>query len=323
MSSPPSALPPAVLKEVINGLHWAQGIRYLSAIGLVCLLYDHLLTLSDEIKFIWMAPRSWAKYVFLTNRYVVALCLLAAANGTSSLHRTVCQALLTTISVCAVFSISSANLMIYVRVLLLWEKNTRILLFLGTFFLLSSLATVGCMIASIIVFASTAQYSPLAGLCILTRHSKIFVAVWAAPMGFELSVLGMMLWHALSIPRTERIALSATLYRDGTMFFFAITCLRMINIAFAATGDPNRVDFPVFFVWALTTVIVNRLLIHIRSSEAKIEQEELITQMELDAEAEAENAQAYPYYSMRVDRVTTIEEGSITTETLEMRRLSE
>ena len=48
------------------------------------LFYDHLLTLSDEIQFIWPAPATYAKYIFLINRYAVLGTLLAVAYGMRS-----------------------------------------------------------------------------------------------------------------------------------------------------------------------------------------------------------------------------------------------
>lgn len=48
-------------------------------IGLVVLLWDHVLTFEEEIKYIWKLPVELGKVVFLFNRYFVegALCLSA------------------------------------------------------------------------------------------------------------------------------------------------------------------------------------------------------------------------------------------------------
>lgn len=49
--------------------------------GLAALLYDHCLTFGDEINLICTAPRSFLKWVFLTNHYLVEMCLIAVAIG--------------------------------------------------------------------------------------------------------------------------------------------------------------------------------------------------------------------------------------------------
>ena len=43
-----------------------------SVIGCVLLLWDHLLTFQDEVKYIWKLPVEFHKLVFLFNRYFVA-----------------------------------------------------------------------------------------------------------------------------------------------------------------------------------------------------------------------------------------------------------
>lgn len=50
-----------------------------AAAGLVVLLYDHILTLPDEIALIWHSPSSFAKYAFIANRYLVPFALSVIA----------------------------------------------------------------------------------------------------------------------------------------------------------------------------------------------------------------------------------------------------
>ena len=52
-----------------------------TAVGLMVLLYDHVLTFGDEVQYVWSAPATYAKYIFLLNRYVVLGTLLAVAYG--------------------------------------------------------------------------------------------------------------------------------------------------------------------------------------------------------------------------------------------------
>lgn len=58
-----------------------------AAAGLVTLVYDHILTLPDEIALIWAAPSSFSKHVFLLNRYIVPSALASVAFGTSGVWK--------------------------------------------------------------------------------------------------------------------------------------------------------------------------------------------------------------------------------------------
>ena len=93
---------PVTIDQILQGLRDANATRYLSGacslprrfgievlnihgllpvVGLVVLLYDHALTFSDEVTLVWAAPRSFAKYAYIFNRYLVMACLLAVAHG--------------------------------------------------------------------------------------------------------------------------------------------------------------------------------------------------------------------------------------------------
>ncbi|KIO26685.1 hypothetical protein M407DRAFT_24000, partial [Tulasnella calospora MUT 4182] len=41
--------------------------------GFTVLVWDHICTIDQEIKFWWTAPRSVVKYLFLLNRYVTPI----------------------------------------------------------------------------------------------------------------------------------------------------------------------------------------------------------------------------------------------------------
>ncbi|KAG8794032.1 hypothetical protein FRC12_000744, partial [Ceratobasidium sp. 428] len=50
--------------------------RHLTFAGFVVLLYDHLLTLGDEIELIWSRPGNIVSIIFLVNRYMTPLVLV-------------------------------------------------------------------------------------------------------------------------------------------------------------------------------------------------------------------------------------------------------
>ena len=84
---------PAVISQVrttalaISGKRWNGSSRCrrrmgVTAAGTVVLLYDHIMTLPDEYRFVWKAKASFAKYAFLLNRYIVPCVMLIVLTGT-------------------------------------------------------------------------------------------------------------------------------------------------------------------------------------------------------------------------------------------------
>jgi len=173
------------VNELVSGLNIANGTRYLSAAGLVCLLYDHALTFSEEVSLIWRAPRSFAKFAFLANRYLVPIALIAVNTGLSGLSGLSftdedCLSVLTFSSLTSIVSIGMANLLILLRVLLLWDKERHILILLASVWLVTFCTTVGLMIATVIILAPAVQYNSLAVVCDVTAATPALVAVWAS-----------------------------------------------------------------------------------------------------------------------------------------------
>ncbi|VDB90069.1 unnamed protein product [Peniophora sp. CBMAI 1063] len=248
--------------QLISGLNAANVTRYLSAAGLVVLLYDHLLTVSDEVNLVWRAPRSFAKFAYLGNRYLVLAALIDVNVGFSGLSG------LTFTNQGYITATFEPYLSLRDEPIAVVERVVLITLTLAWF--LSYCATIGLMTATVVILAPGIEYNPLARICAITTTSPTLIAVWACPMLFEITVFLATLYNGFARPRASGIPLAGVLHRDGALFFFCVTCLRVVNLAFAATLNPRLVALPVFLTWALITVCVNRLLLHIRAAEVRL-----------------------------------------------------
>ncbi|KAI0291645.1 hypothetical protein B0F90DRAFT_1823703 [Multifurca ochricompacta] len=226
-------LPPSVVDEIEREIHIATIARNITVAGAVVVLYDHVLTFDDEIRLIWKAPSSFIKWIFLVNRYLTEVCLLAIANEMSGFSYTYnsklspngkcsCRRVLLTVSAYGVFSILTANLMAFLKVVTLWNKSPRVVFWLSSILLLSFLTSAGCMTASMIILAPYIEWSPVANICVLMKTTPTLTAVWAAPMIFEFSVLALTTYNALSLPRHSGRPLVRILHRDGMLFFLAL-----------------------------------------------------------------------------------------------------
>ncbi|KAI0766840.1 hypothetical protein BD413DRAFT_605634 [Trametes elegans] len=242
--------------------HELAATRYLSAVGLIVLFYDHCLTLADEVKLIWPAPATYAKYTFLLNRYAVLGTLLAVAYVPNTFFIFTC-------SMFAIVSVGIANLLILQRVVILWEHRPIILKIMTVGFLLSFTLQVVTMVMTLINVLPSIQWSGPLGMCIATQSSYVLVVVWASPLVFEVFVLTSTALNALDRPRTVELPIIKALNSDGLPFFLAITCFRILNLVLAALSRPSLTFLGVFFIWAMTTTVLNRLLLHLRRAECR------------------------------------------------------
>ena len=62
------------------------GADVTAVIGLVLLLYDHLLTFSAEVEYVWKSRWSLPKVLFLFTRYSVPLAAIVMMRGERTLY---------------------------------------------------------------------------------------------------------------------------------------------------------------------------------------------------------------------------------------------
>ncbi|KAH9839443.1 uncharacterized protein C8Q71DRAFT_831932 [Rhodofomes roseus] len=244
----------------------------LVAIGLTALFYDHTLTFADEVRLVWLAPRSLAKYAFLFNRYLVLATLIGVAcemcgfigDVFTDLHR--CKYFLFVVSMIAVMSIGITNMLVLLRVVILWDARPSVLKLMMVAYVASLIAQVITLILTLLHILPGMAWSPLAGMCISSKSSHIIVAVWASPMLFELFVLISTALNAVDRPTSARTPIARALCSDGILYFVGVTTLRALNVALAGASlsRPSFTLLGVFFVWAMTTTLINRSLLQFR-----------------------------------------------------------
>jgi len=246
--------------------------RYMSAVGLTVLFYDHVLTFSDEVTLIWHAPKSFAKYTFLFNRYLVLSAQIAAAVEMcgfigDAFTTATCKQILVSCSMIAVVSVSIMNLLVLLRVVLLWDHRPMVMRLMVLGFVVSFSAQLISMVFMLLDLAPSVIWSSAAGMCITLKSSRILAAVWGSPMVFEILVLVSTSINALDRPRVAQLPIMTALRGDGIFYFLTITCLRIINLSFATLDTPSMTMLIIYFTWAMTTTVLNRSLLAFRRAE--------------------------------------------------------
>ncbi|KAF8070273.1 hypothetical protein FPV67DRAFT_1008890 [Lyophyllum atratum] len=288
---------PLPIEALIDLHHYTTITRYLSAAGLMLLVYDHILTISPEISLIWKSRPSFTKYVFLLNRYLVPAALLLVAyemNGFSDSHLTDqgCRYTIGTVAIMSVISVAMANVLVLLHIVTLWDGNPNVAALMGGGFAISFCATLILMLLALSRLWSAISYSPFLSMCVISRTSPLLVAVWSSPALFEILVLTSTAWNAISRPRNAQLPLVRALHRDGLTFFMALTILRMVNLSLAITFRPELVLLAVFFVWSMTTLVLNRSLLRLKRAR-------LLNEVQGEFESKALDTRALSPFGVR------------------------
>ncbi|EIM84213.1 uncharacterized protein STEHIDRAFT_112652 [Stereum hirsutum FP-91666 SS1] len=237
----------------ISSAAYAQ--KYLSAIGLAVLLYDHLLTLPQE----WMIMSSRSsitptKVLFLFLRYGVLACQLMGAYVISGAVDTMSELLrwFLSTSLIGTISLGMADLIMINRVYVLWDRRTKVRSALLCGFIIFYGITVAFGVANIYMLSGSELIYPTADhdallsepnvfhTCFIRRKPNIWSGIWAPQLtdgfcsymkvAFDCYIVILTVLNAVDRPRQADARIIHDLRRDGGLTFLGIFALRLVNL---------------------------------------------------------------------------------------------
>ncbi|KAJ6466969.1 hypothetical protein C8R45DRAFT_1106388 [Mycena sanguinolenta] len=196
----------SLLTLVADSLSDLETTRLVSAAGLVILLYDHLLSFSDEVRFIWSARLSSSKFLFLGMRYLVPPVMIIHTVQLSGLAD-------------VDLSDTLAGLVL-LRVWVVWNRHRAFILCTLSIFVGSNVTV---LVLSGIGFAHlipTTYFEPLLDMCILDASDYILRVLWLPGCVMILSIA----WKAITCRHTRE-----GLIRDGYLYFLLLFVINLLN----------------------------------------------------------------------------------------------
>ncbi|KAJ6464360.1 hypothetical protein C8R45DRAFT_1023812 [Mycena sanguinolenta] len=268
-----------LLHSIVVGLQNVVTSRYVSVAGYVVLLYDHLLTLDDEVEYIWRANNTVAKILFLILRYLVPLFLTGEAITRSGLavvpmsdvvrrsygfiHPSVYAGLV---------SIAISNFLVLLRIWTTLPRGHLLVVRSLWFFIVMQLVGLAVTTWVITNMIPVLYFDASVGFCSFSSKPKV-AGLWIPGLIFEVVVFVTVCWNALDRPRAlgtdSEAHITRMLFRDGITYF--IVSLRIANTVLAFVAPVSLIFVVVYFIWATTTVTTSRLIINSRreGGEAK------------------------------------------------------
>ncbi|KAJ6549948.1 hypothetical protein B0H19DRAFT_1264821 [Mycena capillaripes] len=278
-----------LLHSVIVALQNVLTTRYVSVAGFVVLLYDHLLTLDDEVEFVWKAPKSLEKVLFLLLRYMVPLFLTAQTVTRSGLP----VITMSDVTYAGWLSIVISNLLVLQRIWTTLPSGHQLITWSFTFFIFMQLASFSVTTWVVSNMIPVLVFEPAVGLCTFTSKPSVF-GLWVPGIVFEAVVFVTVCWNSLDRPRAvgpdSDSHITRMLFRDGFVYFVILTVLRIANTVIAIFAPISLIFVVVFFIWAATTLTTSRLVINSRREIGLAERMWELQMEELDERAQTEEA---------------------------------
>ncbi|KAK0201175.1 hypothetical protein DFS33DRAFT_1357932 [Desarmillaria ectypa] len=216
------------------------------------MLYDHTLTFDEEVRFIWAAPWTLSKALFLTIRYLVPAFVLIHLSQLTGLSTFSDTAIWFNVSASmGIITIAIGNFLALMHIWNLWERDGQLMILTSCLFVATQIANIICLTFSLVHITESVYFNSTFSMCMLTdRHSAGII--WVPGVAFEAVIFSALFWNALSRPRYLEDDFTKILYRDG--FVYILLSLIFLGI---------------FFIWCSTTMAVTRLVLDVTEMAEK------------------------------------------------------
>lgn len=248
--------------------------HYLGAASLTFFLYDLLLTIGDEVKYIHKGSKfNLPKLLYLLNRYYVltimvvnTLVILLPAPSTPF-----CRFGTLWSGIGGIVAKFVPDVWLILRVYAIWGSDKRVLGLLVLAFIAN--VTVCCTLLGVtmrgftIVFTPSSERLPGGSGCVVLGAEPHFWITFVSSLSFEVILVTFTIvrsvMHAKAGFAQRDTPLSAYLYRTGIMYFLLMGAVMAFMSATALT-PLNEVVLPAQFLSAFVSSVCARMMISIR-----------------------------------------------------------
>ncbi|KAA1473579.1 hypothetical protein DENSPDRAFT_840040 [Dentipellis sp. KUC8613] len=259
----------AELRAVLTDL---QTSRYNALAAMIIIVFDHLITIDQEVELIWKERLSWGTALFILNRYygLFSAIFNAYISVSDGLSQSFCHFWIQWQSWTAVFAmIAIAQVLLILRLRAMY-LNDRIVTI--TMFVAFGLSMISC---TVIVREALRQISvtvmeiPGRKFCVPSKAPLFFSAYFIPVYLLEtlLVVLAVVRWirEVGYISPTSSLApmFLRNLVCDSVIYFLVMAMAYAMNILLWIF-KPEVLELPIAFVSSMACVMGDRLIFNIR-----------------------------------------------------------
>ncbi|KIP04458.1 hypothetical protein PHLGIDRAFT_129483 [Phlebiopsis gigantea 11061_1 CR5-6] len=248
-----------------------EATKYLSAAGLVCALWDHAITLDDEIELVWKKKWDVTKFAFFFYRYgaegslIYVNYMLSGIRPHLSTNMYACKAFAVVLFAAVMLISVSSNVYIAIYHYQLWDRRKGAMIAL--------LVAIACIYGpgiALAVIGMRADYKSTVyvaemDICLVLSDSAEGTAFWGCMVGFDAFAILLAIVNALDRPYRQSTDVLSSLRRDGAAWFIGLFFLRLMNFVIFLTRPAPQKLLVAFFLWAMVPVTLARLIMRVEN----------------------------------------------------------
>ncbi|KAG8716408.1 hypothetical protein FRC11_013391 [Ceratobasidium sp. 423] len=251
---------------------------YCEIASLTFVLFDHAITIDQEVERIWKSPWSLPKVLFLFNRYTGPISLLVNTTiFTNSAPYSVCQKWIHFEGAAGIIAKGAAEMIMIFRLYALYRgsKIMLILLVLGSMCNLTTMSVLMQLaLERITIFERPGSWYKG---CHPVGLPKWFWGYYISPLIFETILLLLTLYKTVGHIRSKvtHTPVIQLFVRDGVGYFAVMFCTLLSNAIIWLLAPPGLLEAGIGFAIAVPTVTASRILLNLRGLSGTPESSEL------------------------------------------------
>ncbi|KAH9840607.1 uncharacterized protein C8Q71DRAFT_904709 [Rhodofomes roseus] len=291
-------------QEIITLLQSNFITNYCELATCMLIFFEHIVTLPDEIRFIWRRKLTMSSLIFLLNRYILFLYGLVNVVGVipwttnigsdafsgfvcaSDAERKTCRCaaiiMLYTVFTLLLYAITPifSTLRVYAIAGRKWHFALATFL-TGMVAVASNLANAVQASLGYLVYVGPLPVCTYNAYYSESEHLKLTIATRVCSIVSDLLVIVVTWWRTYALKREAdrlhmRASLATLLLRDGTIYFVAILVLNIVHIIFVLYN--GNVVYVTIFLIPIPALLTSRFLLNLRrANEASSIDVHLIT----------------------------------------------
>lgn len=235
-------------------------------------IYDYILTLPDEIKYIWLSPWTYTKLFFLLIRYLafVDAFIYPVEQMFIDVSSERCELIYPVGMWCMVIQILLSELVLCIRTWAVWGKNKAVGIGL--------LAVVIAALVSECVILSTQPQTGGFAPPLYPGFRGCYGTMDVAKLWLNYTLVGIVEAVALMLMVVSAVIsyrqglwgdLSRIVHRDGILFYVYLLCLSAGNVVAAIILPPDYRDTTTPLQTLLYSVFTTRIVLNVREASSQ------------------------------------------------------
>ncbi|KAF9060514.1 hypothetical protein BDP27DRAFT_1339527 [Rhodocollybia butyracea] len=262
----------AVPAPLVSFLIDSQIVVYAQVAMLTLLTYDYILSLGQEVAYIWVSNWGLVKVLYFLLRYFPFIDTILAIEEKLNPHVTIasCRHTMTFNTLFADLGIATSHLILIIRTYALYERSPKIFTIL---IIPWTIAFVLNVLAALEWSSNTLAFSESITLvggssCFLIGENKMGLVTYISLMVGETVLVAFTLWRCFrDYLRNgffgETQSVRVTFYRDGVLFYVCILPITIGNalVTIYAPAQLQILETPLRVIHA---ILCCKLIIHVR-----------------------------------------------------------